>query len=214
MKELGYLIVLRPAIYIESYEASEFVARTGRRYDEFRRHFSWLNYRAYRGISRAPLGNNEFSPRIGEGLNAAALNRLSEVTPELTVNLDDDCFIENYEDALEIYNLLEDQHSWEVIEVRLSNYGLDARTLGFDVGFWRSDHYSIIADTAISPMWHCPDPADWAEVSDRLSRLNEHLLFDSPSEAEKFRAYYKTKAWAEEESEPGEFAIIEVRSMK
>ncbi len=93
----------------------------------------------------------------------------------------------------------------------VSEYRLDSNTLGFDVGFWRSDHFSLIADTAICPTWHPPAPKDWAELSNRLLRLNNHALFDSVADAEEFRAYYRSKDWAETEDAPGEFAVIEVR---
>ncbi len=212
MKHLGYLIVLKPEIHIARYESSEFVKKAGPLYDNFRRHFSWLNSRGYRGISRSPLGNLLTLGNSRAHLNEDALKKLSELLPEATVDFDEESLIDDYEAALEVYGLLKDQFSWEIIEVRREKYALDGRTLGFDVGYWNSDHFSLIADTAVTPMWHGPAPVDCVELAARLSRVNDNVLFSEPSDAGEFRTWYKTKKWAEVEARPVEFAIIEVRS--
>lgn len=212
MIDQGYLIVLKPEVYIARYEASDFPKKQGPKYDEFRRCFAWFDYRNYRGMSRAPLGNPSFPGQSGAPLNNAAIKLLTELLPQTTVEFDEESLIDDYNSAMEVYALLEDQDSWEVIEVRRCNYGQDARILGYDVGYWNMDHYSLIADTAITPMWHGPAREDWTELATQLARLNKNNLFDSPSEAEQFRSYYRSKNWAEAESEPGEFAIVEVRN--
>lgn len=180
-------------------------------YGEFRRCLAWLNHKTYRGISRGPLGDQVYGAENGNNANEFALRRLAQVTPASTLELCDDCFIDRYEDALEIYGLLDEPKSWEIIEVLQSDFRLDSRTFGFDVGYWRSDHFSLIADTAICPTWHPPAPRDWDELSNRLRHLNNHALFESVAEAEEFRTYYRSKEWAETEDVPGEFAVIEVR---
>jgi hypothetical protein len=209
----GYLIVLKPAVNIDRYEISEFVRDNQDLYREFRQSFSRFDHRSYRGISREPL-NGYLLPEEKQwesnALNRAARLRLSEIVPETTPEYSDGSFIETIEDAKSIYGMLEDQACWEIIGIRRDFFGQDRRTLGFDIGYWGSDDFSLIADTIVTPRWHAPDPDDYAEIASRLSVLNKHLLFNTASAAAEFKAYYKSKPWAETEDEEGEFCVIQV----
>jgi hypothetical protein len=44
--------------------------------------------------------------------------------------------------------------------VRRYFYESNDNILGYDVGYWAGDHYSIIADTIITPTWHGPPEKD------------------------------------------------------
>ena len=127
--------------------------------------------------------------------------------------IDDDLF-NSKEQALEVYKLLDSPVNYEIIYVQRHKYSKSSRTLGFDIGFWGGDHFSLIADTIIVPTWHVPIPKDYKELANRLTVLNDNLLFNSVQDAEDFRNYYKTKDWAETESEAGEFCVIQVDLVK
>jgi hypothetical protein len=85
--------------------------------------------------------------------------------------------------------------------------------LGYDVGYWSGDHFSLINDTLVAPLWHPPQPEDFQELAAHAHELNNHVLFPSASLAAKFRQWYLTKPWAETEYEPGEFCLIRVSSL-
>ncbi|MGE5294175.1 MAG: hypothetical protein ACM3VT_05050 [Solirubrobacterales bacterium] len=108
---------------------------------------------------------------------------------------------------MRIHGLLDQLSSWEIIHVQRDEFLVSDATLGFDIGYWSGDHFSLIADTIVTPMWHPPAPEDWGELLGQLSRLNEHLLFARPEDAAAFRAWYISRPWAETE---GEFCIIQV----
>jgi hypothetical protein len=216
MSNQGYLIVLKASANIERYES--IVLRDGDReaYRQHRDSFAQFDPRSYRGISREPLNGyllpEEKRPDSAV-LNLAARLRLSEIVPETTVDYCDDSFIKNAEDAESIYDMLEDKANWEIIGIRRDTFGNERGVLGFDIGYWGDDHFSLIADTIVTPRWHGPDPEDYAELASRLPGLNKNLLFDWPSHAAEFRTYYKQKPWAETEFEEGEFCIIQVTAI-
>jgi hypothetical protein len=211
----GYLIVLKPSVNICRYERSDFVLDNQDLYREFRRSFSKFDYGDYGGISRQPLeGYSSPEERQPDGpiINQAARVRLSEILPNPTPEYYDDSLIQSIEDAESIYAALKDQACWDIIEIRLGTFCQNGRGMGFDIGYWGGDHFSLIADTIVIPRWHPPDPDDYAELADRLSALNEHLLFDTASTAAEFKTYYKSKPWAETEFEEDQFSVIQVRA--
>jgi hypothetical protein len=85
--------------------------------------------------------------------------------------------------------------------------------LGFDVGYWGGDHYSIICDSIVTPTWHPPHPEDFEKLAGAVAALNENLLFRTADEAATFRTRYMEFAWAETEGYPGEFAVIQVEEV-
>ncbi|HPD45596.1 MAG TPA: hypothetical protein P5279_04825 [Anaerohalosphaeraceae bacterium] len=144
----------------------------------------------------------------------AARMRLLEIVPETTPECCDDSFIDTHENAVEVYRLLDRSERWEIIRVRREVFAPGADTLGFDVGYWNSDHTSLIADSAVTPMWHPPAPEDWAETAEKLAGLNERLLFDGPAAAAEFLAWYRTKEWAETEGFEMEFGVVQVDAVR
>ena len=139
--------------------------------------------------------------------NKAARGRFDEILDKSEDDYDNN-LIERLVDAREIFRLLECPPQWEIIEVRRDDFAVGPATLGFDIGSW-SGAYSIIADTIVTPSWHPPPTEDYAEVARQFSSLNQHLLFPRPEDAARFRAYYRSKSWAERPS-VGEFCIIQV----
>lgn len=215
MKRQRYLIVLKQTVNIERFEHSDFVRGNQDLYLKLRQSFSRFDHKRYRGISREPLDGylsaDEGKPD-GVKVNRDARSRLSEIVSQTTPEYYDDCFIETIEDAESIYKMLDDQINWEIIGIRRDTFLNNPGTLGFDVGYWGGDHFSLIADTIVTPQWHPPDFEDSAELASQLSGLNEHLLFPTASAAAEFKAYYKSKSWAETEDKEGEFCIVQVNA--
>ena len=114
------------------------------------------------------------------------------------------------EDALAVYRLLEQPDAYEIVYVERAGLTTTAPTLGYDIGYWGDDHFSIICDVAVTPLWHPPSPSDFPEISRLLRTLNANLLFASLSDAHDYLNRYRQWSWAEEESEAGELAVIGV----
>ena len=117
------------------------------------------------------------------------------------------------EQAREIHALTEAPTDREIIRLTRGDYALTSRTLGFDIGYWGSDHFSLIGDTVVMPRWHPCPPDELPDLEERTLRLNENLLYPSASDAIAFRAWYLSRPWAEEESPAGQFEIIRVDSV-
>ena len=118
--------------------------------------------------------------------------------------------LENLADAKDLHSLVDDPKKWEIIHVFQGEFQCSEDTLGFDIGYWGSNHFSLIGDTIVTPLFHNPPLEGLHDLASSFSRLNEHLLFRSTGDAETFRRYYKSKSWAEEEFAEGEFCIIRV----
>jgi hypothetical protein len=175
----------------------------------------------YRGISRFPLQPlPSTDPAIlrsfektgcDEHTNYAArlhfLKILGDNLPE--TDFDEDLLAE-YSTAAEIFLLLESPDEYEIVQLVRDPFRNDAECLGFDTGYWGGDHYSIICDSAVRPTWHPPQPESFEELAKKLSIVNEWFLFPSAQAAAEFRSYYRTQKWAETESRPDEFCIIQV----
>ncbi len=99
------------------------------------------------------------------------------------------------------------------VRVRRESFSNGTSVLGFDVGYWGGDHYSIICDSIVTPTWHPPQPEDFNTLAEALGGLNGSLLFPTEAEAAEFRTRYVGFAWAETESYPGEFEVIQLEAI-
>jgi len=122
----------------------------------------------------------------------------------------DEDLLQTLDEAIEVYNLLNNPSDYEIICVKRVNFECNPNTIGFDIGYWGGDHYSLIADTIVTPTWHGPPEEEYMEVSGKVGALNKFLLFDAVEDAADFKEYYISKDWAEKEFEPGEFSMIQV----
>jgi hypothetical protein len=129
------------------------------------------------------------------------------ITPQDT--LDDLCFF-TLNEMQSVYDLIENKDDYEIVEFLESEEEVKSTTLGFDVGYLAAD-YSVIADTAIKPMWHPPDFDDMQDIVEHLKKLNEHCLFQTLQQAKDFRDLYLTKEWGEKEMHDGQITTIQVR---
>lgn len=227
METEGYLIVLKPEQALRTWEATPWVKEQIEKYPEayraIRRAFSQFDPKAYRGISREPL--EAIDPKKVEEYKKAAwdidmldacvrmYDLLHEKIERCDVDEGEDVFV-SLQQATEVHGLLENQSDYEIIGIRRIEYEVTPGTLGFDVGYWGADFFSLIADTIVIPQWHVPWPEDYSEVAEKHSGLNGHLLFDTSKNAAYFRSYYKSKEWAETEDEEGEFCVIQVDEVR
>ena len=174
---------------------------------------------AYRGISRFPLQClPSRDPQILRGFEdsgcdiqtdfCARLRFLELLGDDIPEDLDDD-LLPDYSAALEVFSLLQSREDYEIVQVQRAPFPCDTNCLGFDIGYWGGDHYSIICDSAVRPCWHPPQPECFDELARALSLVNEHFLFSTIEDAEQFRAYYRTQYWAETEFND-EFCIIQL----
>lgn len=211
----GYLIVLKPEIFLKRYRASGLFAKYGDRIQEMWRAFAAFPPENYRGTGRdcleaLPARMIELFESAGDDDqgNKEAREHFYEILDKSEEDYDNN-LIERITDAREIFGLLECPDQWEIIEVRREDFAAGPATLGFDLGPW-SGAYSLIADTIVDFAWHPAPARDYAEVARQLVSLNENLLFPRPQDAARFLAYHRSKSWAEKEGREGEFCIIQV----
>jgi len=222
----GYLIVMKPEPLIDRYEKMEHIMKYEKYYKTFRVAFSGFNARNYRGVSRDRLlspipftERDEFEAfYLHERVeNRAAITRWWELlinkveNEDINSDEDDDGdLLPSIESALELYRLLDIPDQYEIIKVKRQDFEINSNTLGFDIGYWGGDHFSLIADTLVTPMFHPAPEEDYQELCQRLSALNPNILFNNPEDASEFRNWYKSKDWAETEDREDEFCIIQV----
>lgn len=216
----GYLVLLRAEHALERWR-DEVVAcsRDPVKFQDYvavlRRMQPGLAEPRYGGIQRYPLERGEAGPsRTGADLRAA--RRMLELYgPDPTVSWKqppwfDPDLIDDPVHAREILALTDDPREHELAYVVRGTASPDARTLGFDVGYWGSDHFSLIADVFVMPQWH-PAPLTVLDVlAVWAARLNSRLLFTTAQAAAEYREWYRAQDWAEQEAAPDQFQIIRV----
>ena len=113
--------------------------------------------------------------------------------------------LETEDEIQEIYALLDTPQDYKILYMRSNDYRHNSTTLGFDVGHAT---YSIISDAIICPLWH-PAPADdYDALLPYYQTLNEHILFNSVSDAKAYHRYYSSRPW----SEQGDFECWQIDS--
>ena len=225
----GYFIVLKPEFVIERFEKRERIQRYFEEFQQFRKVYTSINPKKYRGISREVFKPYECFDKENlqwyeeHDLTDCGLARLrmAEIQKDLVdfscnspsdslLDLAAEDLLRSFDEVKEILSLIEDTSFFEVIFVRQEVFNVNTYTLGFDVGYLVRDQFSIIADIAVIPKWHPSDPADDREILTYFKRLNENILFENAESAEHFLEYYRTRPWAETEYEKGEIYVIQV----
>lgn len=221
----GFLIVLKPEFALREYETREIYKRNQKIISENRDNFQKFDITKYRGTSRFPLDSYVEKERkvierfkqngIDINANEEAKIWMNYAIPDPEGVYYNHTVLHNYDDVMEIYEMLERPAEWEVIHIRRKEYNVNNHTLGFDIGFG-GGKFSLIADTIITPMWHPVVDEDCDEVKGELLMLNDHLLFDTPEQAKMFREYYKSKPWAETDYDSvlGGFNVLQVDTVR
>lgn len=175
----------------------------------------------YRGVGRSWL---QPFPSLDEGIikqfadsgsdmstEASARRRFCEFIgdAELSPDYDED-LLESEVQAREVFSLLRDSSRFELLHLTRHEFVGSAGLLGYDIGYWGGDHYSLISDSFVAPRWHPPQPDTFHVLAQQLQCLNECLLFPSAEAAATFRSWYRTQDWAETEGHEDEFEIIQV----
>jgi len=221
MRTEGYMIVLKPAILLDRYAGSHVAQQNLEPLRKLRDAFSQFDIRRYRGISRDPLlAYPSLDQKVIDDFEAAgkdmksdakAQKRFREILGDVPCDPEiNEEALASLSDAREILALTDEPSIWEIIHVVRGNDRSVGTFLGYDVGYWGGDHFSLISDTIIVPQWHPPVPDDFAELTEALSCLNGNLLFNSSADAIAFKKFYKSKSWAETEDCEGEFCVIKV----
>lgn len=121
-------------------------------------------------------------------------------------------FIFRPEHVRSVLNMVERPARWEVIWAAAIDTGsvgpASSERLGYDVSYLPHSFFSVISDSMVFPRWHGTD-REGVLFREHHDRLNQHALFDSPEDAQRFLDFYLAQDWTER----GVFWIVEVRLM-
>jgi hypothetical protein len=215
----GYALLLRPEVLVARYESVVLRSENRVHYEALRAALVPHQPSRYRGFSRSPLEALPTSdPELllligGSEPERSATQRFSQLlAPPPDDSYTVDHLLPSLEDALEVYGLLEQPDRYEIVHLARNEETRDERTLGFDVGYWGGDHFSILADSAVVPTWHPPDPASFGTLREALGNLTPSFLFPTAEAAKAYRSFYLTQSWAESEDYPGQFTVVRVNA--
>ena len=221
MQRSGYAIVQRVEFDLEDYMRLSTTQQHLHHLRALRESAPFLDPSRYRGIGRfwlqpfpslAPAIIEAFADTgVDMSTEAIARRRFRELLGETQFSPDfDDDLMKTETQAREIFSLLDDASRFELLLLRRGEFDPSARLLGYDIGYWGGDHYSLISDSFVAPSWHPPQPDAFQALAEQLRCLNHSLLFPSPEAARSFRSWYRTQDWAETEGHEDEFEIIQV----
>lgn len=225
-QEKGFMIVRKTDELFGKYMEGGLVAENIEYCKALRDTFSFVNPKSYRGVSREPLtpwssDDDKVLSNDNIPVNIKVRKKFLEVNGQdrNIFDYDEDGWdynkelIASFNDAIEIYSMLDNPAGYEIIEVVRFNWGTECDFLGFDIGYWGSDHFSLISDLVIMPQWHPAAPEDFDELKKHFLSLNEYCLFPNAQVAEDFKNYYLSKSWSESEEYCDEFCIIQISRM-
>jgi hypothetical protein len=215
----GYFIVLKPKYVIERFENNERIQQYFEKIQQIRKVYSTINPKNYRGISREQLKpyacfeKSYLKQQEERDITDCGLARLrmGEIQKDLDLEWGGitEKLLRNCDNAKEILSLIKDNLFFEIIYVRRAPFSVNENTLGFDIGYFKSE-FSIIADIAVIPQWHPSNPADDSDILTYFEDLNENVLFKNLESAHRFLEYYRTRPWAETEYYKVDFYVIQV----
>jgi hypothetical protein len=153
---------------------------------------------AYRGMGRSPL--HPLDPYTDRNdPTRLAREEYARIVGDPPIEVEEK-LLASIEDATRVYAALgSERDRWGIIHVNLGINVTSAPALGFDVGWWGGEFFSIISDAAVCPTWHPPDDNSFAALADALRKVNDRLLFNVEADALGFRDYYTSQRWSESE---------------
>jgi hypothetical protein len=222
---VGFALMKMPATLHAAYEQHAAQRDTWSALQQLRATLKNIDPAEYRGIERCPLAEDpliepwfagdERRYRALDERDVAARVRFVDIVGADDLTDKSSCVVLTLDYARELIRLVDSPAEYEIVRLAkaLPESPRSQSHLGFDIGYWGGDSYSIICDSAIWPVWHGPPTDVFAELSDRLRELNTHCLFPTYESAQRFRSWYCTQDWAEIEGEPGEFCIISIEAI-
>ncbi len=216
----GYLVVLKPELALAKWRVEPERTRSAERVAAYsaslRTALPSVVPSRYRGIQRDAIdrwweGESSAGDRM---TNEQARRRIWELYgPDPCLHwteptLFDSDLLPTVEMAREILSLTDAPSDREILRVTRTNVAPTPKTIGFDVGYWGSDHFSLIADAMMMPQWHGCPPEQLGSLEPWARALNDQQLFPTAADAMEYRHWYLGQPWAEEESQPGEFQVI------
>jgi len=110
-----------------------------------------------------------------------------------------DGFITTYDDAVEVYDLVERKKNYEIVWVKRTNTQEvipgNFSFAGFDTASFTGDHFSSLCEWIVMPNWLSKPPDDFAKP--HFKKLNQYGLFSTLTDAENFLNCYFEYEWAE-----------------
>jgi hypothetical protein len=195
----GFLIVQDASVIVAAFDSAQIAEGLAEPLRDLRTQFRFIDPTKYRGMGRIPLEPylgaviERFRRERGEDVsNLKARKRFAEL-----VGQDNGPLIPDLETSRELLALLDKADVWEIIGVSQESLKPTARTLGFDLGWWGGEFYSLIADCVVAPAWHGPPLERLRELAQHLSSLNGNVLFPGAANASEFLSYYEGQDWAE-----------------
>jgi len=221
----GYLIVQLPSVALRAFATCVTSHRYAGEYAAYvrslREALPGVTPETYRGIAREVLDRYwDGEDRIpGASANWEARVMIRErlgPDPNMKYSLEfhDPDLLPDLAFAREVLAATESPGDWEVICVARETSERTPTTLGFDVGYWGSDHFSLICGSLLMPRWHLAPPEDFEELRAQATPLNADVLFDTHEDASRFREWYLSKPWAETEGYPAQFQVIRVEDIR
>ncbi|GHV58705.1 hypothetical protein AGMMS49579_26330 [Spirochaetia bacterium] len=210
----AFLIVEKQNIVIENYmdhmKNNEYFQKG---FAEFRTYFSNINIGNYRGISRNVLSAipEKFQKEF-PGKEPLAQFLMNKTLEKYSNDNDDMSLIMDIKECLEIYEKIEHKGNYEIIKSVKDDYMNEEKILGFDIGYWGGDNFSIISDSMILPTWHVAPENAYYELREYSLKLNQNLLFSNIEDTKEFREYYLKQDWAETETYKGQICIQKIIS--
>jgi len=216
----GFELLRKPAKLLEEYVGSEHARRNAELLAQIRSSAWFVEPANYRGIAREPLEVCSSGDRIEKevGKEASARGKLFEAIAAQRTKCaqfrcgwdygEDEGLLPGLDQAVMVFKSLETPEDYEIVEVSLEPFSREFELLGYDIGYWGGDHFSVICDSVVMPRWHPHSPDGIAELVSRLSKINQHILLDTVEDAKEFLEFYMFTNWGEKEVYAGQFCII------
>ena len=221
----GFLIVQRPSVALRTFATRVTSDKYAEEYAGYvrslREALPGVTPERYRGIAREVLDryddDEDRIPGVSANWEARVMirERLGpDPNMEYVLEFHDPDLVPDLAFAREVLAATESPGDWEVIRVARETSERTPTTLGFDVGYWGSDHFSLIGDSLLMPRWHPAPPEDFEELRAQATPLNPDVLFETHEDASRFREWYLSKSWAESEVHPAQFQVIRVEEVR
>src|SRR5205823_11483827 len=150
----GYGILRKATPLVASYDASMVSHKAFDLFKSLCETLRQLPRTDYRGISRFPLQPlPSTDPAILRSFEdtgcdvhtnyAARLHFLKILDDNIPENDFDEDLFGDYATAAEVFSLLESPDDYEIVQLVRDPFCNNAECLGFDIGYWGGDHYSI-----------------------------------------------------------------------